>query len=107
MTAGRPCCRNAVTGITGDPRADNFGTGMIGECVEETCCCMTGYAVRISYRVSSGRDVGLSRCLTYGGNAIVTTCASTCNSRMIKAAAWPQIEKTGGNVAVVALGAGR
>lgn len=57
--------------------------------------------------MSAGRDFGWSRSLTYGRNAIVTTRASTCNTRVIKLAVRAKFEKTGGIVAVVALGAGR
>ena len=57
--------------------------------------------------MSAGRDVGWSRCLTYGRNAIVATGTSTCNTRVIKLAVRAKFEKTGGIVAVVAFGAGR
>ena len=96
-----------MTGITGYARADNIRAGMVGECIQEACNRMTGYAVRAGNRVIAGRDVGWSRCLTYGRNAIVTTRASTRNSRVIKLAVRAKFEKTGGIVAVVALGAGR
>ena len=96
-----------MTGITGYAHADNFGAGMIGKRVEETGGRMTGYAVRACNRVSAGRNVGWSRCLADSRNAVVTTRASTRNTRVIKLAVHAKLEKTGGIVAVVALGAGR
>ena len=107
MTVGWSDRRNPMTGVTGDTRANNIGAGMVGECIEETCNRMTGYAVRVGDRMSAGRDVGCSRCLAYGRNAIVTTRTSTRYTRMIKLAVRAKLEKTGGIVAVVALGAGR
>lgn len=107
MTVGWPNRRNAMTGITGDTRTDNIGAGMVGECIEEGFSRMTGYAVRVGDRVSAGRDVGCSRCLAYGRNTIVTAQASTRYTRVIKLAVRAKFKKTGGIVAVIALGAGR
>ena len=101
----RPDRGNAMAGIATEVR--NNGRGMVGECIQETCSRMTGYAVRVGDRMSAGRDVGCSRCLAYGRNAIVTARTTTRYARVIKLAVRAKLEKTGGIVAVVALGAGR
>ena len=96
-----------MAGITGYTRTDHIWAGMVGKCIQESLNRMTGYAVRVGDRVSARWDVGGSRCHADGRNTVVTVRATTCNTRMIKAAARAQIKKADGIVAVVALGVGR
>ena len=101
----RPDRGNAMAGIATEVR--NNGRGMVGECIQETCSRMTGYAVRVGDRVSAGRGIDGRRRLTDSSVTVVATAASTRDAGVIKTTVRAKFKKTGGIVAVVALGAGR
>jgi len=97
--------RYSVTGIaTG---SDDSGVGVIGVGAQKTRRRMTANTLGTGNRVGAGRIVGSRGCLTDGGAAVVATGASTGNTRVIELAIGAELKKTGGIVAVVALGAGR
>jgi len=97
--------RDAMAGIATEV-GDNGG-GMVGEGAQKTGRRMTANAIGTGNRMRTRRDVGWSRRLAYGRNAIVTTRTATRYTRVIKLAIHAKLEKTGGIVTVVALGAGR
>ncbi len=105
VTVRWPDCVYAMAGIAAEVR-DNRG-GVVGKSVQESFNRMTGYAVRVGDRMSAGRGIDGRRRLTDSSVTVVATAASTGNTRMIETTIGFQLKKTGGIVAVVALGAGR
>jgi len=97
--------RYSMTGIaTG---SDNGGVGVIGVGAQETRCRVTANALGTGNRMGAGRVIGSRGRFADGCAAVVATGTSPGNTRVIKLAVRAKLEKTGGIVAVVALGAGR
>jgi hypothetical protein len=104
VTVRWPNRRNTMTGITGDTHTDNFRTGMVGKCVQESFNRMTGYAVRVGDRVIPGWGIDGRRRLTDSSVTVVATGTSTRDAGVIKTTVQAKFKKTGGIVAIIALG---
>lgn len=97
--------RYAMTGVaTG---SDDRGVGVIGEGTLKTRRGMTANALGAGNRMGAGRIVGSRGRLADGAAAVVASGASAGDTRVIELTVRAEFEKTGGIVAVVALGAGR
>lgn len=99
MAVRRSYRRNAMAGIAAEIRDHGGGVVRIGtqEADSRVAIATLGAGIRVR---GAGR-------LTNGNDTVVTTGARSGNARMIKAAVGVPCQKTGGIVAVVALGAGR
>ena len=88
-------------------RPYNYGIAVIGESVPETHSRMAVDALGAGNRMGTGWSVGRRRCLPDGRVAVMAGGTSSGNARMIETAIRGQGKKTGGIVAVVALGSRR
>ena len=97
--------RYSMAGIAAG--SDNDGIGVIGEGAQKTRRRMTANALSTGNRMGAGRVVGRRGRFAGGCTTVVATGTSTRNTRVIKLAVRAKCKKTGGIVAVIALGAGR
>jgi len=79
----------------------NIRAGVVGVGVQEADRGMAVATLRAGDRVGAGRDVISVGSHTCGHCAVVATCASPANIRMIKAAIRQQFQKMGGVVALI------
>ncbi len=97
--------RYSMTGIaTG---SDDGGICVVGEGAQKTRRRMTANALSTGNRMGAGRVIGSRGRFAGCCAAVVATGTATRNTRVIKLAVRAKFKKTGGIVAVVALGAGR
>ena len=99
-----PRCRSGtvgnMTGITGDTRTGNIGTGMVRVGIQKAVRGMTVSAFRAGVRV--GATLADGRRLAGCHSTVMATAARPGNARMIEAAVRIQIKKSSGIVAVIA-----
>lgn len=106
LTQRRPGPISNMTGITAYTRTHNVRAGVVGVGIQETDRGMAVATFRVGDRVYTGRDVIFSWRLANRHSAVVATCASPANIRMIKAAVRIKLQKCDGIVAAITFGFG-
>ena len=97
--------RYSMTGIT--TGSDDGGIGVVGEGAQETGRRMTANALSTGNRMGTRWVIGSRGRFAGGCAAVVATRTATRNTRVIELTVRAKFKKTGGIVAVIALGAGR